>query len=1523
MIPLLCLLSVLWGEQGRCLQHHGGFIFGEDIRQFAVATSGVYVATDTKLYQMSHDLTLVSSLTQRGILKGADDPGDERFYRVSEAVRWNATFSVNTLLPFVKNNSVFSCGMTDNQCGYCEVLDLHNISKLLYREHIQVGPLRNSSGSVGFLVDVKKNPTQSETYILTAIQQRKDGPERGRCISSSQTINLQDADHNQNGGIFSWTDTSAQVTPVIRSTGDVEFVDGFQISSVIFLLSNVRSEANSNRVRLLWFDGIKRKTETLKSVKGVILSVSDGEGSRLLASSVIPGEQPVLWSGVFSADGGEINTELVVFDISPDMSGQTDKDPDFYTSKDKPEVTVTPKTLKPEVVLFRQNYMTSVLAVRQKAWMVFFIGTADGQLIKLAVDRNFHTACPTLLYSVDDDRKVFPRILLDPVDQKHVIVPFRNQMQRVAVAKCSTYKNIHECWSAQDPHCVWCASNTSCTFEDDCKDSDWLSIPDDSQQKMVSHKVVKDSSGQIALTVQTHLTVGQNPSNFACQFSATSSELCSRNNPPPPQFPQCTCILSNGTLPADGLSVTVKIRLGMTPLSEQLKVTNCSGISGPPSSVLCQQCIKAGCGWSKSGCSWANKGVGNDSICRKMDSGRNFSRPEISSITPSVVSFYGRNHAMLSGRNLREVTRVRIQGDLDCSPQESPVWNNTGMNLTFHIPSTDSKGVVKVCVVLPDGSCHGNTTITYRSSPACTNIAPNSSWISGKRKITLMGSHLEFVEEVVHSHALQEVRLPTNSSYQKLTYDSPAATNNPGISRSTVFLKVANQTLACSTKIIYYPDPEFTKFKPTRTGDDVQIIIQKKADELEMTEEELSVWGVQDGNKYPCNVKIKDTSDGTDFFTCEITGTSNDKFQQLLIKYGDQTVMLKATSSLLYFLLLALLVIPCIIVVVVIIYRSQRRKLTAKMNKIMNDLELDIRNDIRQGFVDLQTEKADLMENVGAIPFLDYKHFASRIFFPENESLMTSCIRDIGQDVVKVQLDECCQDLSSLIQDQLFLTSMVHALEEQKSFTIKDKCSLASLLTVALHSNLSYLTEVMEVLLKDLMQQKSNAQPKLLLRRTESIVEKLLTNWMSICLYGFLRETVGQHLFLMVSALTQQITKGPVDCVTEKALYTLSEDWLLWQAQDFSTLKLKVQFAVGSDGGVSNPLEVNALSCDTVEQVKEKILSTFKAKFGFPFSTALGDVSIQYERDGSFIPLEEVDSSSEVIGEVTMLNTLKHYKVNDGATIKMLTRKSQPPLSPQGSLKDDENFSGKYFHLIDPDVVEDQTKNPERKKLKLKEVHLTKLLSTKVAVHSFVEILFKSIWGMPQNKAPHAVKYFFDFLDTQADSMKITDPDVLHIWKTNSLPLRFWVNILKNPQFVFDMEKTPHLDGCLSVIAQAFMDSFSLSETQLGKHAPTNKLLYAKDIPQFKLEVKAYYKQIREQSPMTGTEFKAFLQEESKKHENEFNEAAALRELYKFIQRYFTEIREKLDQNGAPAELTEQLQHVKDSFDGLKSCSWN
>ncbi|XP_023807906.1 plexin-C1 isoform X2 [Oryzias latipes] len=1506
MILLLSLLFPLWAEPAVSLEEDTTFTLEGKVRHLAVAPDGVYIATEEKLYQLSHNLTPLHCPTLRG-LSGGEGQGDASLHCVSERELWKSNFTVNVLLPFVANKTLLICGVTEKKPrGYCEVLDLKNISKVLHSEDIQVGPLMQSDASISLLVELEKNPPQKETYILTAIQQ---DPNKPSTRSDAKTINLQNTLEAQDGGIFSLTEDQT-FTPVIESKGTVEFVDGFQINQTIYILSNV----DKNKVRLLWLKASKSKEETLESLEAATLNISGWDGSRLLASSVVPGGERVLWSGVFCVDRGQTNTQLVLFDISPPVINNPNKEPDFYFKK-PPTNARTLKSLTAETVLYKQNSMTSVLAVRQKTWMVFFVGTADGQLIKLVVSQNYKVLCPEVLYKPCDECKVFPRMQLDPVDQKHIYVPFEKKILRVPVSQCSKYKTLQECWGAQDPFCVWCGSNNSCMFEVDCNSSNWLSIPEKPQKKMMTYKVVKETTGRIKLVVQIHATVGENmKSSFACRFSAPLDNIDSSS-----QFPQCTVVLpSHLFLAAEGLSSTLNVTFGKGWVTEQVHLKNCSRIHEHHSSSLCQHCIRAGCTWTNNRCSWAREGDQTDSVCQKTSSNPVSEEPVISSITPSNVSFHGRNGAVLSGRNLQDVIGVRIQTDTDCNQPESPVWNNNGVNLTFNIPSSEKKGQVNVCVLLPDGSCHGNARITYKSEPICRDISPRISWMSGKRKVFLNGSNLEFVEELsyIHpSHVLHDINIKNKT----IEFHTPASATPQKV---TVYMKVANKTLECPKKIIYYPDPKFTNFKDAGKGNDVQVIIQKKGDKLDIKKEELSVWGIHDEKEYQCIMEAKESSNKTDSFICEIKNIGNINFKQLKIKYGDTTVVLKQPGAQLW-MLLALLLVPVITVVVLIVYRNKQRKLTAKMNRFMENLELDIRNDIRQGFVDLQTEKADLIENVGAIPFLDYKHFAAKIFFPEGEALMALCIKDIGPDGVKVELDNCCQLLFKLIEDKLFLTSMVQAMEEQKSFGIKDRCSMASLLTVALHSNLTYLTEVMEVLLKDLMHQKSNAQPKLLLRRTESTVEKLLTNWMSICLYGFLRESVGQHLFFLVSALMQQIAKGPVDCVTGKALYTLSEDWLLWEAQNFSSLKLKVLFAVGSSGEVSEPLDVDALTCDTVEQLKEKILTSFKAKFGFPYNCPLQDLCVEYEKEGTFIPLQEVDASSEVIGEVTMLNTLTHYKVNDGATIKVLSKKTHPPVSPQGSVKDDENFSGKYFHLINPDVDEDQRKNPERKKLKVKEVHLTKLLSTKVAVHSFVANLFRSIWGVSHGRPPPAIKYYFDFLDAQADSMKITDPDVLHIWKTNSLPLRFWVNILKNPQFVFDLEKTPHLDGCLSVIAQAFMDSFSLSETQLGKGAPTNKLLYARDIPTFKQEVKAYYKLIRDLPPGQDADFKNFLREESKKHENEFCEAAALKELYKYVQQYFKEIKEKLEQNGAPAELTEQLHHVKEAFDGLKSCSWN
>lgn len=93
---------------------------------------------------------------------------------------------------------------------------------------------------------------------------------------------------------------------------------------------------------------------------------------------------------------------------------------------------------------------------------------------------------------------------------------------------------------------------------------------------------------------------------------------------------------------------------------------------------------------------------------------------------------------------------------------------------------------------------------------------------------------------------------------------------------------------------------------------------------------------------------------------------------------------------------------------------------------------------------------------------------------------------------------------------------------------------------------------------------------------------------------------------------------------------------------------------------------------------------------------------------------------------------------------------------------------------------------------------------------------------------------------------------------------RFWVNLIKNPNFVFDIHKSNIVDSCLSVVAQTFMDSCSTSDHRLGKDSPSSKLLYAKDIPSYRQWVERYYADIREMQAISDQDMNAMLAEESR-----------------------------------------------------------
>ena len=76
---------------------------------------------------------------------------------------------------------------------------------------------------------------------------------------------------------------------------------------------------------------------------------------------------------------------------------------------------------------------------------------------------------------------------------------------------------------------------------------------------------------------------------------------------------------------------------------------------------------------------------------------------------------------------------------------------------------------------------------------------------------------------------------------------------------------------------------------------------------------------------------------------------------------------------------------------------------------------------------------------------------------------------------------------------------------------------MASLLMVIYQNQMDYATEILKMLLSDLIRSGvGRSQPKLLLRRTETVAEKLLTNWLSVCLHQYLEVRKRKRFFWII-----------------------------------------------------------------------------------------------------------------------------------------------------------------------------------------------------------------------------------------------------------------------------------------------------------------------------------------------------------------------------------------------------------------------
>ncbi|XP_065059283.1 plexin-A4-like isoform X3 [Rhopilema esculentum] len=627
-----------------------------------------------------------------------------------------------------------------------------------------------------------------------------------------------------------------------------------------------------------------------------------------------------------------------------------------------------------------------------------------------------------------------------------------------------------------------------------------------------------------------------------------------------------------------------------------------------------------------------------------------------------------------------------------------------------------------------------------------------------------------------------------------------------------------------------------------------------------------------------------------------------------------------------------------VVIIVLIILYFQRKKKEKKYQKVyktrLENLESRYARECKEAFAELQTEMTDLTTDMSStIPYLEFENYAMRSLFP---GIDTHPIMD--RDCNKSDTwKKCMSSLCDLLKEKEFLLIFIKTLESQQSFAMRDRCKVASLLMVALQDDLKYVTDILQELLADLIHKSvDSGRAKLLLRRTESVAEKLLTNWLSYTLHEFLQQRVGEPLFRLFTAIVSLLDKEPVDAIACEARNSLSEDRLLRQKVDFTTITAHVEYEKG------DMIQVQLLNCDSVNQAKEKILNAIYKNVAFSQRPNKDSLVLAYQTPaGGEKILHQEDSTCEIDGEWKRINTLDHFLIPDGCQLKLMaftvfsdgtgtpgrfdvfhdsslpnvnfapTHSSTPMLNNHSNSDD----CYRLWHLVKTSDYPIEHKEDVRQNKMMAEVYLTRLLKTKGTLQNFVDDLFGSVFSVTSRNItiPPAMKFLFDFLDKQAGLLNISDNEVLHTWKNNCLPLKFWINIIKNPNFVFDIHKTSIVDSCLSVVAQLFMDSCSPEEHRLGKDSPSNKLLYAKEIPDYKKKVARFYSEVKLLPPATDKELIESLSDISDKYGDAFNHYNAAIELLSYAVKYKVKIMDTLESEDLE-EYAKKLQEIMETL---------
>ncbi|NXE41191.1 PLXA1 protein, partial [Ptilorrhoa leucosticta] len=852
----------------------------------------------------------------------------------------------------------------------------------------------------------------------------------------------------------------------------------------------------------------------------------------------------------------------------------------------------------------------------------------------------------------------------------------------------------------------------------------------------------------------------------------------------------------------------------------------------------------------------------------------------------------------------------------------------------------------------------------YTEDPTIQKIDPEWSINSGGTLLTVTGTNLATIKEPrIRAKYCSSERENNCTVYNDTTMvcyapsidnpvRSPPELGDRPDEIGFVMDNVQALLIINTTNFVYYPDPVFEPLSPTgmlELKPSSPLILKGRNLLPPAAGNSRLNYTVLIGDT-PCTLTVSETQ-----LLCEspnLTGQHKVTIKAGGFEFSPGTLQIYSDSLLTLPAIIGIGggggLLLLIIIIVLIAYKRKSRDADRTLKRLqlqMDNLESRVALECKEAFAELQTDINELTNDLdgAGIPFLDYRTYAMRVLFPGIEDhpvlkemevwvcLSVSVVFHFGDVPLHESL---CPRAGEMLWLDAGPAWRISPRGSRRGCGLAAKWLLRSLTLISIFILISLLLPLIF---------SADGFALYLPYRTESVAEKMLTNWFTFLLYKFLKECAGEPLFMLYCAIKQQMEKGPIDAITGEARYSLSEDKLIRQQIDYKMLTLN---CVNPENENAPEIPVKVLNCDTITQVKEKLLDAVYK--GVPYSQRpkAGDMDLEW-RQGRMarIILQDEDVTTKIDNDWKRLNTLAHYQVTDGSSVALVPKQNSAynisnsstftkslsryesmlrTASSPDSLRSrtpmitpDLESGTKLWHLVKNHDHMDQREGDRGSKM-VSEIYLTRLLATKGTLQKFVDDLFETIFSTAHRGSalPLAIKYMFDFLDEQADKHQINDYDVRHTWKSNCLPLRFWVNVIKNPQFVFDIHKNSITDACLSVVAQTFMDSCSTSEHKLGKDSPSNKLLYAKDIPNYKSWVERYYADIAKMPAISDQDMSAYLAEQSRLHLSQFNSMSALHEIYSYITKYKDEILAALekDEQARRQRLRSKLEQAIDTM---------